>query len=329
MLKTSTLEPPGRPQELARLLRFLSTLLVVAAFAREATLSADGPGDAAPGAPAAATAETFVPVPPVEGVPGPLFFQTPTLAFVPKGTVRVTIGAAYLHDVTIPYSGLAGNLTQLGLVRADLGFSSRIEVRVQGMVRQRLEIDEGQSHQVPPSQVTGDTTHDAGDFSVITIARLLPERQVGPAIGFRVEAKLPNTDEHRGIGTNTTDVILSVPMQKSFGKMFVVVDAGLGILTEPTNAQSQNDVLVYGFAAAYPATPRLLVSGEVAGRWAVSGSNPGTESQATLRAGVSYSFGPSAVGVLVSRGLDRYGERYGVALVFSHGFRVTHSIRPD
>ncbi len=329
MSKTPTLETPGRPQERARLLRFLSTLLVVAAFAREATLRADGPGDAGHNAPAAVVAETFVPVPPVEGVPGPLFFQTPTLAFVPKGTVRLTLGASYLHDVSIPTSGLAGNLQQLGLVRADIGFSSRIEVRVQGMLRQRLEIDQERSHQVPPSQVTGDTTHDAGDFSVITIARLLPERQVLPAIGLRVEAKLPNTNEQRGIGTNTTDVILSVPMQKTYGKMFVVVDAGIGILTEPTNAQSQNDVLVYGFAAAYSATPRLLVSGELAGRWAASGSHPGTGDQATLRAGAAYSFGPSAVGVLLSRGLDRYGERFGVALVFSHGFRVTRSIRPD
>lgn len=281
------------------------------------------------GTAASQTVDPMVPVPPVEGVPGPLFFQTPTLSFVPKGTVRITAGATYLSDVTIPSSGLAGDLSQFGLVRFDFGFSNRIEVRVQGMVRQHLDIDEGRSHQVPPSQVTGNSTHDAGDFSVITIARLLPETDKLPTVGFRVEAKLPNTDEQRGIGTNTTDVILSVPIQKSFGKMFVVADAGIGILTEPKNAQSQNDVLVYGLAAAYAPTPRLLVSGEVAGRWATSGSEPGTGSQATLRTGVSYSFGPSAVGVLLSRGLDHNGERFGVGVFFSYGFRVMHSIRPD
>lgn len=307
----------------------LSTIVLVAALFGAVTLRADGLDNSGTSSPPAVPAETFIPVPPVEGVPGPLFFQTPTLAFVPKGTVRITAGAAYLHGVTIASSGLAGDLEQLGLCRVDLGFSSRIEVRVQGIVRQRLEIDEDRSHQVPPSQVTGSTTHDAGDFSVITIARLLPERKALPAIGLRVEAKLPNTNEQRGIGTNTTDVILSIPIQKSFGKMFVVADAGLGILTEPASAQSQNDVLVYGFAAAYSATPRLLVSGELAGRWAPSGSHPGTGDQATLRAGVSYSFGPSAVGVLLSRGLDQNGECFGAALVFSYGFRVMHSIRPD
>lgn len=273
--------------------------------------------------------DLMVPVPPVEGVPGPLFFQTPTLVFVPKGTVRVTFGAVYLDHVSIPSSGLAGNMEEFGRVRVDLGFSSRIEVRVQGVVRQRLEIDWDQSHQVPPSQVTGSTTHDAGDFSVITLARLLPQRGLLPEWGLRIEAKLPNTDEQRGIGTDTTDVIISVPLQTRIGRLFMVADLGLGILTEPKNAQSQNDVLVYGFAAAYNATPQLLVSGEIAGRWADSGSTPGTGSQSTLRAGASYSFGPSAVAVLLSRGLDRYGERFGVGLFYSYGFRVTRSIRPD
>ncbi|HEX2800130.1 MAG TPA: hypothetical protein VHQ44_10730, partial [Thermoanaerobaculia bacterium] len=106
----------------------------------------------------AQTTPTMVPVPPVEGVPGPLFFETPTLALLPKGTARVTVGAAWKDGVYIPSSGLAGDLAQLGLVRVDLGFSNRIEVRVQGIVRQRLEIDEARSHQVPPSRVTGDTT---------------------------------------------------------------------------------------------------------------------------------------------------------------------------
>jgi hypothetical protein len=109
----------------------------------------------------------------------------------------------------------------------------------------------------------------------------------------------------------------------------MVADLGLGILTEPTDAQSQNDVLVYGFAAAYDATPQFQISGELAGRWASSGSEPGTGNQSTLRIGASYSFGPSAVGVQGSRGLDRYGERFGVGLYFSYGFRVTHSVRPD
>lgn len=40
----------------------------------------------------------LVPVPPVVGIPGPLFFETPTLTFVPKGTIRVTAGARWLSS---------------------------------------------------------------------------------------------------------------------------------------------------------------------------------------------------------------------------------------
>lgn len=272
--------------------------------------------------------ETFIPVPPVEGVPGPLLFWTPTLSFVPKGTVRVTTGASFLGGVAIPSSGLAGDLYQIGMVRADLGFSDRIEVRIQGVVRQELRIDRERSHPIPPAEVSGDETHDAGDFSVITIARVMPERGWKPAVGLRIEAKLPNTDERRGIGTNTTDVLLSVPLQKRFGRLLVVTDVGLGILTEPSSGQSQNDVLLYGLAVAYAASPKLMLSGELVGRWAASGASPGTASRSALHAGASYSFGPTAVGVILSRGLEPKGERFGATLAVSFGFRVFRSVTP-
>lgn len=303
--------------------RVLLALVLVAAPTGAVPVRAAEPVDGP-----APAGEAFVPVPPVEGVPGPLFFFTPTLSFVPKGTVRITVGSGFSRGVTIPSSGLVGDLWQLGLVRADLGFSDRIEVRIQGVVRQELRLDLERSHPIPPTDVTGDTTHDAGDFSVITIARVVPERGWKPAAGIRIEAKLPNTDERRGIGTNTTDVLLSVPLQKRFGRLFVATDLGIGILTEPKNAQSQNDVFLYGLAAAWQASPAVMLSGELVGRLSTAPGNTGTGSHAALHAGASYSIGPTAVGVILSRGLSADAESFGVTLAVSFGFRVFRHVSP-
>ena len=306
------------------MIRRLADLLVAAAPSPTAPTAA---GEASgPDEPAAA--EVFVPVPPVEGIPGPLFFETPTLTFVPKGTMRVTLGARWLDDVELPYSGLAGDLAQLGIVRVDVGFGSRIEVRVQGAVQQRLRVDRDRSDVRPPTDVSSGTTTDTGDFSVLTIAQVLPERGWKAAFGLRVEVKLPNTNETRGIGTNTTDVLLSVPAQKHFGRLVLNGDLGIGILTVPTNAQRQTDVLLYGFAVAWEARRGWLLSGELNGRWSSAGGRPGTGNRASIRGGVSWATGPWAVGVILSRGRGEAEERIGAALAVSYGFRGVRSVTP-
>jgi hypothetical protein len=279
-----------------------------------------------PPQPATAAAEEFVPVPPVDGIPGPLFFETPTLTFVPKGTLRVTAGARWLDDVELPYSGLAGDLLQLGIVRVDVGFGSRVEVRVQGAIQQRLEIDREGSDPRPPTDVKGDTTTDSGDFSILTIAQVMPERGWKPAFGLRVEVKLPNTNHARGIGTNTTDVLLSLPGRKRVGDVLLFSDLGIGILTTPRNAQRQTDVLLYGLAAAYEASPRWMFSGELLGRWSSAGGVPGTGNRGALHVGASWSSGSWAFGLILSRGFGEGGERFGATAAVSYGFRVFEKV---
>lgn len=305
--------------------RLLAGLLVVAAILPTALRAA---GEESPGVGPART-EAFVPVPRVQAIPGPLFFETPTLTFVAKGTIRITLAARWLDDVKSRYSGLAGDLAQLGIVRVDMGFGSRIEVRVQGAAQQRLRIDWARSVARPPTEVSGETTTDAGDFSVLSIAQILPERRWKPAFGLRVEVKLPNTNEKAGIGTSTTDVLLSVPGQKRLGRILLNSDLGVGILTQPTNAQRQTDALLYGLAAAYEASPAWSLSGEINGRCTSSGGRPGTGNNSNVGAGASWSTGPFAIGVVFSRGFGEGGEGCGVILAFSHGFRVYDRVRRE
>ncbi len=273
--------------------------------------------------------EEFIAVPPVGGPPASLLLETPVLAFVPKGTMRVTASAGVTERMTVPYSGLRGDLTEWGRLRVDIGFGSRIQMRVEGVLQQVLRIDRDRSQPLPPVDTGGLSARDVGDFSVVTIARVMPETDRRPAVGLRVEAKLPNTNQRNGLGTNTTDVLLSAPLQKHFGQVLVAADLGVGILTEPTDAQRQNDVLLYGLAAAWQPTPRTLFSAEVVGRWAVAGETLGTSDRAVARFGGSRSFGSFAVGVILTRGLTETAGRFGASIVVSYGFRVFRNVRPD
>lgn len=260
-------------------------------------------------------------------VPATQLLKTNDLEFTPKGTIRVGMSADWLRGVSIPYSGLAGDLWQLGVLRVDAGFSDRIEVQVRGIVRQDLRIDESRSHPVTGTPTSG-RTHDVGDFTVTTLARVMNERGFRPAVGLRVEAKLPNTDETKGIGTNSTDVLLTVLLQKRVGRVTVFSDAGIGILTEPTVLRSQNDVLVYGLGSKYEVSRHVTFMAEVNGRWAPSGYLPGTEDHSQLRGGVAWRQGGLTCEFLLTHGFTRFDESVGAAFGLSFGFPVFRRVTP-
>ncbi len=278
--------------------------------------SAQGGGEAA-----------YVPVVSPEDVPATQLLKTNDLYLAPKGTLRVGVAVTFLDRIEIPYSGLAGDLWQYGVIRLDAGLGDRVEVQVRGIFRQSLSIDAARSQPVPPVTAASGTTSDVGDFDFTTIVRVMDDDGAWPAVGFRVEAKLPNTDETRGIGTNSTDVILTALLQKRVDRLTVFTDVGLGILTEPSVTHSQNDVLEYGVGAKVLVSRHVMFMGEWNGRWAPSGSLPGTEDHAQLRGGLSWRQGGLTCEFLVSRGLTRYDERWGASFALSFGFPIFERVR--
>jgi hypothetical protein len=241
-------------------------------------------------------------------------FKTNNVDFPARGSLRIGLGATILHGVAIPFSGLAGDLTQWGVLRVDFGLGDNFELQVRGIARQDLHIDRSRSNPVPPTDVTGDRTHDVGDFSIATLVKLSSERGRRPSVGCRIELKLPNTDDTNGIGTNTSDVFLSLLLEKRLGRFALFTDSGLGILSEPTVARSQNDVFVYGLGSEYALSSSLTLMSELYGRWAPSGSRPGTEDHSQLRGGIAWKTGRVTCELLLSRGLTRHDEKLGLAL---------------
>ncbi len=198
---------------------------------------------------------------------------------VPPGTLRVQVGFDFLQDVAFPLSGLSGDLTSVGVVDLRMGVGKMVEVELQGAAQHFLDVK---------NQGASLSTNDVGDFSLITKIRIFPESGHRPSLAMRFGFTMPNSNQARGIGTNTTDVFAVFILQKHFGKLNVFGNLGVAILQSPNALFSQNDVLLYGGAFGYPLHRRLNVVGEVAGRHSTRSINAGligTESRSQARFG--------------------------------------------
>ena len=152
-----------------------------------------------------------------------------------------------------------------------------------------LDVKQQGASFVPALQLSGtNSTHDSGDFALSTKIRLLPESGHRPSFAVRFGFIMPNSNQARGIGTNTTNVFAVMVLGKHFGRLNVFGNAGVEILQAPNAKFSQNDVLVYGLAFSYPIHRRVNLVGEVAGRHSTRTIDVdliGTESHSQARLG--------------------------------------------
>ncbi len=215
--------------------------------------------------------------------------QTPDAEIVAPGTVRASTGFDFLQDQKIPFSGLQGDLTSVGVMDLRLGVGKIVEVQLQGAAKNFLSIKEQGASFTPLNLPSANSTSDTGDFSLWTKVRIIGEGKRRPAVAFRFGFELPNSNQARGIGTNTTNVFAMVILEKHIGKLKLFGDVGIGILQAPLVTFSQNDETLYGLAVSYPIFPRVDLVAEVSGRQStrkISTALVGTESQGQARLGV-------------------------------------------
>jgi Putative MetA-pathway of phenol degradation len=215
--------------------------------------------------------------------------QTPDTQIVPAGTLRASVGFDFLNDVNYPASGLTGDQTNVGDLDLRLGVGRIVEVELEGTVQSFLNITQ-QVPSVIPLHLTGSTsTHDVGDFSLYTKILLVGEDKHRPAFAFRFGFQMPNSNQARGLGLNTTNIFASFIMQKHFGRLNTWGEAGIGILQSPNALFSQNDELIYGGAFTYPLNHRVTLAGEINGRYndrKINAALLGTESRSQARLGL-------------------------------------------
>ena len=252
---------------------------------------------------------------------------TEDVEIVKPGSARFEIGFDFLQDKSYPVSGLNGDPTRLGVISLTFGLAPNIEVESGGVIQNFLSINRQYRPSAIPlhlSQATN-STHDTGDFYLATKIKLRNETRRAPSLGFRFGAELPNSNQSRGIGLNQTNFFAAALAAKSFGRVRVMGNLGLGILSSPIDAFgnispfTQNDVLLYGLAASYRFNERLTLVGEVNGRYSTRKNAPlGTESDGGARIGARIRAAGLLWDVAGIRGLSRNSEHSGVTFGVSY-----------
>src|SRR5215216_320563 len=214
---------------------------------------------------------------------------TEDVDIIKPGVIRIESGFEFLQNQKFPLSGLRGDLTKLADTRLSFGLAPNVEFQIEWTLQNFLSID-GRGPSSIPLKLGANAadTNDVGDVTLWMKMKLRNESKIAPAVGFRFGVQLPNSNESLGIGTNTTNFYALITAGKRFAdkKLNVFGNIGIGILTAPLNALSQNDVLMYGLAGIYSATDRVNVVGEVNGFHSTRKRAPlGTEDFSEARLG--------------------------------------------
>jgi hypothetical protein len=213
---------------------------------------------------------------------------TEDVDIVKPGIIRIETGFEFLQNQRFPLSGLRGDVTKLGDTRLSFGLASNVEFQIEWTIQNLLSIKSRGPSGIPLNfGVNESTTSDVGDARLWMKIKLRNESRLAPTVGFRFGVELPNSNQARGIGTNTTNFYGMITAGKRVGdKLNVFGNLGLGILTAPLEATSQNDVLLYGLAGTYAASERLNIVGEVNGFHSTRKTAPlGTDNFSEARLG--------------------------------------------
>lgn len=245
---------------------------------------------------------------------------TDDVDITPPGSLQIGVGVDFFQNAKFPLSGINGDLTRVGDIRIRTGFSSNVELQIEGSIQNYVAINSRGTSAIPLN-VTGNSTNDFDDFTVSAKVKLRNETRLLPAVGLKFGFQMPNTDQSRGIGTNQINVFTKILLQKKFGdvvdgtpKFNAMGNIGLQIMTAPIERFTQNDVILYGLAGVYRVTDRFNVLGEVNGRVNTrSGTAPlGTESVGQFRIGTQIKASGLRFDTAAAFGLTKFSPRTGV-----------------
>jgi hypothetical protein len=245
---------------------------------------------------------------PVFGQQRPLLTEDPRL--IPNGAFVMESGFGFEHNARFPLSGVKGDQYSVMVNGLNFSLGPRAEFQINGTIQNFVK-DQSKWR------------NDWGDWSISTKIRLVPETAVLPIISFRPTMVLPNTNDTRGIGTDSTQVFGSLLMGKSAGPAFVFGNVGIGILTDTVRVRSQQDVLTYGLAGVLPISSRVSLLSEVNGRKNPrTDPSPGTESRSQVRVGMQFRTGGVRWDVAGTAGLTHFDAGGGVVFGLTKEFRL-------
>jgi hypothetical protein len=219
-------------------------------------------------------------------------------------------GFGYARKAQYPLSGLQGDEFSFLVNGLHVGLGPRAEFQINSVLQKFLKVGD-------------DWRNDWGDSSVSTKIRIVPETGILPIVSFRPTVVLPNSNDSRGIDTNSMNFFGNLLIGKSAGRGFVFGNIGLGILTDTIHIREQQDVLTYGLAGVLPINTRFSLLTEWNGlKNPRRNPSPGTESRAQIRLGMQIRTGRIRWDVAGTAGLTHLDPRGGVVFGMTKEFRL-------
>ena len=241
---------------------------------------------------------------------------TEDVDIIKPGDIRVQFGFQLDQKQRFGLSGLSGDVTHIGDVGIYFGMSPNVEFEVTGTIRNYLNIETRGVSVVPLSIGAKTDTHDVRDFTLAAKFKLANETAYMPSLGFKFGVTLPNTDQAKGIGTNTTNAFGMVLVGKHFfnDRLSTFGNIGIAILTNPVLGTSQNDVILYGAAASVKINDRFNMVGEINGRKSTRTPFAGTESLGEARIGFQLKAAGLQWDSAFIKGYTPFSPKYGITL---------------
>lgn len=238
---------------------------------------------------------------------------------VVAGNVLFGGGLAYGYGLSFPLSGLEGDLLSVGRLTIAYGLADRVLLEVRGDLWRTLSVDrEGPSAVPLDADALDGRSGDFGDFRIGFLFAPFGSSQ-GFSAGAHVEVKLPNSDEKKGIGVNTTDVRLALLGSYGSTRWRATASLGVGILEAPLENFEQNDVFVYAGEIVYRAGSRVRLALGVEGRASTRGRVPvGTEDVGEAVLGVDYHVGPWLLDMAMTGGVVADSPDWGIRVGWSY-----------
>ena len=254
--------------------------------------------------------------------------QRPLLTEDPEtigdGLILLETGIEHAWEETFTVSGLVGNVLRGPRLGLSFGMGANAEIQIDGVSFSRLRITD--RFDAPLSNmldISGASSHAFGDLVVGAKVKLAREGERMPAISLRFATRLPNASNESGLGLDTFDFFQSLLVGKTMQSVRVVGNIGLGILSDPTRGDRQNDVLTYGLSMARAFAPGAEIVGEINGRASTRRGvpPPGTESRATMTFGLRYTRGTVRYDGGLFTGFTSRDPRVGLTGGLTWGFQ--------
>ena len=227
----------------------------------------------------------------------------------PAGTLVFESGFDLIADEPSYVTGVERTRWDGPLLRLASSPAANVELDFEWVTRVGVAGEEGR----------GDIqASDWGDVTLRAKWRIVEGKGCRPTIGARFGVILPQTSfedvewNPLGLGPNTLRAFVEGLLTQPVGRGRIHVNAGLFLQDEVYRLHDQRDFLSYGLALEWPATSRLVLLAEVAGR--AGDGRPGAEERSEARAGMRVGGGRVRWDVAVRRGLAKADGTWGLTL---------------